>query len=203
MLLGYLKDRVKASIQSWTERKVSRPAKEILIKMVAQTLPTFAMNVFLLPIGLIKEIESCLSKFFWSNSQQNSSKICWMAWVRMTRHKHASGFGFLSLRDFNMAMLGKQCWKLITNQDSLVARVYKARYYADKNFMEASLENSPSFIWHSVLEARNLISVASCWRIGNGNDISILKQPWLNDIQNPYITTVSPSLVNQKVSALF
>lgn len=35
VLLGYLKDRVKASIQSWTDRRVSRPTKEILIKMVA------------------------------------------------------------------------------------------------------------------------------------------------------------------------
>lgn len=121
----------------------------------------------------------------------------------MTKHKHTSGLGFRSLRDFNLAILGKQCWHLITNQDSLVAHVYKAKYYADKSFLKASLGNSPSFIWRSVLEARKLICATSSWSIGNGNDITILNQPWLNDNLNPYISTVSPSLVDQKVSALF
>lgn len=81
MVLGFLKDKIKANIQNWTERNVSRPTNEILIKMVAQALPAFAMNVFLLPSGLVKEIENGLSKKIWSNSQQNNSKICWMAWI--------------------------------------------------------------------------------------------------------------------------
>lgn len=102
---------------------MSRPAKEVLIKIVAQTLPSYAMNVFLLPLELTKEIEGCLEKFFWNSSQKNSSKINWMAWDRMTRHKHVGGLGFRSLRAFNLAMLGKQCLRIITNQESMVARV--------------------------------------------------------------------------------
>nr|XP_017256083.1 PREDICTED: uncharacterized protein LOC108225667 [Daucus carota subsp. sativus] len=35
---------------------------------------------------------------------------------------------------------------------SLVAGIYKAKYYADKDFMEANLGSSPSFIWRSILE---------------------------------------------------
>ncbi|KAL8105024.1 hypothetical protein AgCh_028986 [Apium graveolens] len=202
-VFGYLKDKVNVSIQSWAERKVSRPAKEILIKMVAQTLPSYAMTVFLLPLELIKDIEVSLAKFFWNSSQKSNSKISWIAWDRMTRHKHAGDLGFRNLRDFNLAMLGKQGWRLITNQDSLVARLYKAKYYPDSTFMEAKLGNSPSFIWRSILEAKKVISAGSSWRIGNGKDIKILNQPWLNDMENAYITTVSPAIINQKVCSLF
>lgn len=126
-----------------------------------------------------------------------------MSWDRMAKHKHTGGLGFRNLRDFNISMLGKLCWRLITNEDSLVTRIYKARYYADKNFLEASLGNSPSFIWRSVLEARKVISAGSNWRIGNGEDISILHQPWLSSEENYYISTDSPSIVNQKVASLF
>lgn len=70
-----MKEKVKASIQGWTEKKVSKPAKEILIKMVAQALPSFAMNVFLLPMDLVRDIENCMSKFFWDTSQKNNSRI--------------------------------------------------------------------------------------------------------------------------------
>ncbi|KAL8116144.1 hypothetical protein AgCh_022590 [Apium graveolens] len=126
---GKSTDKVKTSILNWTEKKVSRPAKEMLIKTT------------------------------------NNSKITWMAWERMSKHKHAGGLGFKSLRDVNLAMLGKQCWRLITNLDSLVARVYKAKYYADTEFMEDKLGSSPNFIWRSVLEAKRVISTGASWRI--------------------------------------
>ncbi|XP_074336082.1 putative mitochondrial protein AtMg00310 [Apium graveolens] len=203
IVFGYLKDKVKASIQNWSEKNVSKPAKEILLKMVTQALPSFAMNVFLLPMELIKDIEKCMAKFFWSTSQKSKSKISWMAWERMSKHKYEGGLGFRCLRDFNVAMLGKQCWRLLTNPDSLVARVYKARYYTDKYFMDADLGSSPSFVWRSVLEAKRVISSGSCWRIGNGKEVSVLQQPWLQDTDNPYIITNFPTIVQQKVASLF
>ncbi|KAL8094305.1 uncharacterized protein LOC141691544 [Apium graveolens] len=64
VILGYLKEKVKASIKSWNEKNISKPSKELLIKTVAQSLPTFAMNVFLLPLELIREVKRELSKFF-------------------------------------------------------------------------------------------------------------------------------------------
>lgn len=84
-----------------------------------------------------------------------------------------------------------------------MARVYKARYYPDKDFLEATLGSSPNFIWRSIFEARKVISDGAAWRIGNGKDIHILNQPWLNCKVNPYVTTISPALVNQKVESLF
>lgn len=180
---------------------MSKPAKEILLKMVAQVLPSYAMNVFLLPAELIRDIEKCMAKFFRGSSQDKKSKINWMSWSRMTKHKHIGGLGFRDLRDFNLAMLGKQCWRLITNPESLVARLYKAKYYADSDFMGAKLGGSPSFIWRSILEARNVISAGACWRIGNGNSIQIMGQPWLN-ADNSYVTTISPALDNQLVASL-
>lgn len=107
-VFGYLKDKVLSSIQNWNEKKVSKPAKEILIKMVAHVLPSYAMNVFLLPLNLIRDIEKCMAKFFWNSSQKNSSTIHWMSWDRMVTHKHNGGLRFRYLREFNLAMLGKQ-----------------------------------------------------------------------------------------------
>lgn len=144
-----------------------------------------------------------MTKFYWNTSTNSSSKIHWMSWDRMACHKHRGGLGFKNLRDFNMAMLAKQCWRLITNPDSLVAKIYKAKYYADTTFIQAKLGGSPSFIWRSVMEARQVISAGSMWRIGTGKDIDILNQPWLNDMDNPYVTTNSPALINQKVMSLF
>lgn len=81
--------------------------------------------------------------------------------------------------------------------------MYKAKYYADMDFMEVKLGSNPSFIWRSVLKARRVICACSNWRIGNGKDIQILNQPWLNSTENPYVTTIAPTLINQNVASLY
>ena len=55
--------------------------------------------------------------------------------------------GFSNLRDFNMAKLGKQGWKLLTKPDLLVARILKARYYKSGTFLSAKMGHHPSLTW--------------------------------------------------------
>jgi hypothetical protein len=38
--------------------------------------------------------------------------------------------GFKDIKLFNLAMLGKQGWRLLTNPDSLCAIVLKGKYFA-------------------------------------------------------------------------
>lgn len=40
------------------------------------------------------------------------------------------------------------------------------------------------------------------WRVGNGESIKIVGQPWLTVEDNPYITTVSPAIDHNYVSSL-
>lgn len=121
----------------------------------------------------------------------------------MTKHKKAGGLGFRNFRDYNLAMLGKHGWRFLTNPDSLVSRLYKARYFADKDFLNASLEHSPSFIWRSIFEAENIVASGVRRRIGSGEKNNIIEQPWLVNENDPYITTVSQSIENSCVASLF
>jgi hypothetical protein len=43
----YLKERIWQRIQGWKEKMLSKVGKEILIKVVAQAIPTFAMVVLI------------------------------------------------------------------------------------------------------------------------------------------------------------
>lgn len=53
--------------------------------------------------------------------------------------------GFDNLCDFNLAMFYKQGWRLLTHVDSLVGRIFKARYYPNGFFITANLGHNPSF----------------------------------------------------------
>lgn len=55
--------------------------------------------------------------------------------------------GFRHVWEFNLAMLCKQAWWLVTRPDSLVAKLYKARYFLNTSFFDAGLGANPLFIW--------------------------------------------------------
>lgn len=84
-----------------------------------------------------------------------------------------------------------------------MAKVYKARYYPSSNFMSASLRSSPSFIWRNTLEAQSIIKEGAACRVGNGVHISVLNDPWLLNVQNPFVTTNNIALEGETVSSLF
>lgn len=60
---SYLKDRIWSKTQGWKEKMLSKAGKEILIKSVAQAIPTFAMGCFDLTKGLCDKISSMIAKF--------------------------------------------------------------------------------------------------------------------------------------------
>ena len=61
-------------MQGWKERLLSQVGKEIMIKVVIQSIPTYSMSVFHLLIRLIKDIEAMIRKF-WSGNQDNARKM--------------------------------------------------------------------------------------------------------------------------------
>ncbi|XP_074361952.1 uncharacterized protein LOC141702152, partial [Apium graveolens] len=69
-------------------------------------------------------------------------------------------------------------------------------------FLEAELGHNPSYVWRSILEAQTLLKRAR-WRIGDGHSISVMGQPWLSEVQNPFITTQHIALQGAKVHSLF
>lgn len=48
-VLGYLKDSLQERFQGWEKKSLSKDGKELLLKMVVQALPSYAMSTFLLP----------------------------------------------------------------------------------------------------------------------------------------------------------
>ncbi|BAT09242.1 Os09g0545250, partial [Oryza sativa Japonica Group] len=76
---AYLKERVWKKIQGWKEKLLSKAGKDILIKAVAQAIPTFAMSCFDLTKTLCDEISAIICRYFWSQ-QETENKMHWLSW---------------------------------------------------------------------------------------------------------------------------
>lgn len=80
---------------------------------------------------------------------------------------------------FNLAMLAKQSWRLLKDPDSLCAQVLKAKYFANTSVMEAKPKANMSYSWRSILRGLQVIKQGMIWRVSNGCNLNIWKDPWL------------------------
>ncbi|XP_019163182.1 PREDICTED: uncharacterized protein LOC109159537 [Ipomoea nil] len=202
-ILGFLKDRILSRVWSWNAKFLSRAGREVLLKNVLQAMPAYAMSVFLLPIGLCREMEVIMNQYWWTGRIGDGRGIRWRSWEGLSRPKANGGMGFRRLHEMNLALLGKQAWRLVTNPTSLLARVFKARYYPSCEYFEAGEGSNPSFVWRGMLEVRSCLKEGCRRAIGDGGETSIGLDPWLPVDDNPYVETdLHPSVRTAPVSSL-
>ncbi|KAA3453178.1 reverse transcriptase [Gossypium australe] len=158
-----LKDRFRQRIENWSIRHLSQWGKEIFIKEILQAIPTYNMACFLLPKTLCSELESIIARFWWQKGHGQRG-IHWCTWKELCKSKENGGLGFRSLDQFNIALLAKQGWCLINYPDSLLAQ-------------------------RSIWATKKTLKEGLCWRIGNGEQVSIWNDCWIpgvnvNEIEN-------------------
>lgn len=87
------------------------------------------------------------------------------------------GLGFRRLHEFNVALLGKQGWRLVTNSNTLVARIFKAKYFPNDSFLlSAKLGASTSFVWRNILAAQHILKQGLGHRVGDGNSVKFVNE---------------------------
>jgi hypothetical protein len=174
----YLKDRMWKKIQGWIERMLSKAGKDILIKACAQAIPTFAMSCFDLTKTLCEQMGSMICRYCWAQHEKEN-KVHWLSWDILTKPKSEGGLGFRDLYGFHLAMLAKQVWRMLTNPDSLCAKVLKAKYFPTTSILQVVPSSGMSYTWRSILKGLELLREGVIWRIGDGNNINIWSDPWL------------------------
>jgi hypothetical protein len=111
-----------------------------------------------------------------------ASCCCWFCvnWKKTCKATSKGGMGFKDLRAFNEALLAKQGWRLVTNPTSLVARILKAKYYPNCEFLKAKQPHTTSYSWQSIHKASWLLKKGCFWNIGDGASINIWTDRWIH-----------------------
>ena len=101
--------------------------------------------------------------------------------------------GFKDIQEFNLALLAKQAWRLIHNTHSLFYCVYKLRHFPHCSFMDAEVGSNPSYVWRSLLAARDVIFEGSKWEVGDGSRIEVSTHKWISH-KPLFLVEIQPNL---------
>ena len=159
-------------IAAWKGKLLLSAGREILIKAVAQATSTYTMSCFKLPDSLCKDLSAMMSNFWWGQKEKER-KLTWVAWEKLCMLKEEGEMGFRDLKAFNLALLAKQGWRIQQNPQSLVHRVFKAKYFTGSSFRVAQLGKSPSYAWRSIMAAKEVVVKGSRWIISNRESVNI------------------------------
>jgi hypothetical protein len=84
---NFIMDRVWKKLKGWKERCLSFEGRGVLIRAVAQAIPTYIMSCFLLPKGLCNKIENVVCSFWWGGTN-DKRKIHWTQKEKLVKSKH-------------------------------------------------------------------------------------------------------------------
>ena len=113
--------------------------------------------------------------------------------------------GFKDLVKFNEAILAKQVWRLMSDDNSLFCRVFKAKYFPRGSVFEASTSTG-SYAWQSKMKARKVILTRMRWRLGDGKSIKIYEDNWLlgngsTKIISPRVAVLEDATVDHLINS--
>jgi ribonuclease HI len=105
----------------------------------------------------------------------------------MVQPKKQGGMGFRDLQAFNLALIAKQGWNILTKPHTLLAKLYKARYFPNSSLFESKIGHNPSYAWRGIWKARQILMRGCRWSIGSGTNIRVMNDPWLRGDDGAWI----------------
>lgn len=90
--------------------------------------------------------------------------INWLSCDRTCVEKNLGGLSFRHLYAFNIALIGKQIWKLITSPNTLLCMVLKTKYFLLGNVLDVPLGYNLSLIWSSIVTAKDYL-IKQIWKL--------------------------------------
>ncbi|XP_050207657.1 uncharacterized protein LOC126657077 [Mercurialis annua] len=123
-IFNYISQRVWQKVKGWNANFLSRGDKEILIKTVAQSLPNYVMNNFLLPVSLFDELELLV---------RQSLRLISVTKSMMSRLLKAKYYPHTSFLEAKMGSNQSYIWRNLMETQDVMIRGARTRIKDGKN----------------------------------------------------------------------
>ncbi|XP_060960817.1 uncharacterized protein LOC133031349 [Cannabis sativa] len=139
------------------------------------------MATYLFPKTLCHEMDQAVRKFWWMGSESKDRFLALCDWNSLCLPLDRGGLNFKKFGDVNLALVAKLGWKLAKEEDSLWCKVFKAKYWGNREqaFWNSDLPRNASFGAKGIMATRDLIRNEACWILADGGKVDLWASPWI------------------------
>ncbi|CAJ2670936.1 unnamed protein product [Trifolium pratense] len=179
-------NRLKNRLSGWRSRFLSFGGRLVLLKSVLTSLPVYSLSFFKAPSGTISAIESILIKFFWGGVRI-LGKLRGLTGKLFVCVRSIWGLGVRQLKEFNLALLGKWCWRMLVDREGLWFRVLAGRYGVERGRLCVGGTRGSTW-WRELASLRDGGGeLDGGWfgghisrKVGDGSDTFFWTDPWVD-----------------------
>jgi hypothetical protein len=176
-------DKVKGKIEGWRSKTLSQAGKSVLIKVVASSIPSYAMSSFLIPDELCHRLDMAFKNFWWGFPKDKSHNLFLKSWNSICLPKDQGGLGFRLMKDVNISLISKLGWKLLLDHDCLWVSLFKNKYFKYGDLLSSPLPNG-SFIWNGIKTIVPFLKSGACYIPHSLSSLAIWFSPWVPTLPN-------------------
>ena len=136
------------------------------------------MNCFKLTKRNNEDLDRINKNFLWLPNVGSNESKCFplVAWDGVCRPKSKGGLEIRNNEDVNKTTITKLGWRILTNTNSIWARIMREKYIKNNNFFRIPKKKGDSIVWREVINHRKYIGVGLIWCIGDERKVYF----WIN-----------------------
>ncbi|XP_074293566.1 uncharacterized protein LOC141620649 [Silene latifolia] len=151
-----LVEKVVLRIRGWGARKLSYAGRLVLVQAVLTQLHSFWARIFLIPVTVLDRIERICRNYLWGGSEQ-FHKIPNVAWEKICCDKKYGGLGIVHCRKWNMAMMGKFVWWLVSKADHMWIKWVNHIYIKGQEWLSYIPPVQSSWSWRMICKTKEIL----------------------------------------------
>ncbi|GJY57634.1 RNA-directed DNA polymerase, eukaryota, reverse transcriptase zinc-binding domain protein [Tanacetum coccineum] len=168
---------IQNKVNSWKNKFLSFVGRLQLIASVLSAMQVYWCSLFILPLTVYDDIDSLMSNFLWSNTDEIGSMVS-VKWSDVCRPKNQGGLGLKSMHEWNIALMAKHLWSIISNKNTIWVKWVKVHKLKGKNLWDIDLNKGMSWSWKHLLNLRDKIKEFVNVKLGNGKTCSLWFDKW-------------------------
>ena len=145
------------------------------------------MSSFLLPISLSSSLDRIFKIFWWGFPKDKTRNLSLKSWSSICLPKAEGDLVFRLMHEFNMSLISKLGWKLLSNADCLWVNQLQKKYIKYGNFITSLNPSSSSWLWKEIQRIKPFISAWACLKVSRASTSSIWSTNWI-----PYLPSFRP-----------
>ena len=184
--------KLKARLNGWRGRFLSLAGRISLVKTIISSVPLYYLSIFKAPESIYKNITSIQRRFLWGWGKEKRP-IQWVSWEDVCKSKEDGGLGIRDIRKFNLALLARWRWRLVSNEEGRWKDLLATKYGMVTEGLRTPVKTQ-SWWWRDLQKVckegggEGWFQQHIAWKLEGGDKVKFWEDVWIgnNSLQSLY-----------------